>query len=545
MKNAKKILIPSFINNLGNYTVSGTTLNSIFNEFNSKYNKSISYILTIKKSANGIKDNINNIESIIDVLINRLDTVQNYIDFISGSSLKNYLIFQREVLKNYSFSMVLLLGLFIFFNLINLLIMYLFLIKKYQLIRYIAHLSWLFLLIISIAGFLLAGIIGFAGALTRDLVPTFNFIFSEENLMNRTIFISDKDTAETVNICLNYGGDIANELFGIEISDVDNVAKFYNQTGNINKYLAKFAISSNIKTDSEEIANFIRILNNTANDINLLIRNTSDTNSPTSIMNEMRKWTDYTFGSSFQLNCNGTMSMDMWSQSVDSCDANYTYLKIINNTGLVNSQLGKPNCLIWNEWTNSYIGNRYGSITNCTQLPNKTNEFSSVQSAVIAYWQALNTLNVDNKNLINKLINELINLNTKFATSGSESIKLLSKINSLGYPLYNLVNSTIGEGSSFYDLVNCGNLNKDLYMVLANIKDSVSPKSIATSGIIFIISLANVISVLSLQLIIYKNIEKQRNYSALKNEEKDKMDTGIRNEKNVELAREKGQLVIN
>jgi hypothetical protein len=423
--------------------------------------------------------------------------------------------------------------------------MYLFLIKKYQLIRYIAHLSWLFLLIISIAGFLLAGIIGFAGALTRDLVPTFNFIFSEENLMNRTIFISDKDTAETVNICLNYGGDIANELFGIEISDVDNVAKFYNQTGNINKYLAKFAISSNIKTDSEEIANFIRILNNTANDINLLIRNTSDTNSPTSIMNEMRKWTDYTFGSSFQLNCNGTMSMDMWSQSVDSCDANYTYLKIINNTGLVNSQLGKPNCLIWNEWTNSYIGNRYGSITNCTQLPNKTNEFSSVQSAVIAYWQALNTLNVDNKNLINKLINELINLNTKFATSGSESIKLLSKINSLGYPLYNLVNSTIGEGSSFYDLVNCGNLNKDLYMVLANIKDSVSPKSIATSGIIFIISLANVISVLSLQLIIYKNIEKQRNYSALKNEEKDKMDTGIRNEKNVELAREKGQLVIN
>jgi hypothetical protein len=72
----------------------------------------------------------------------------------------------------------------------------------YKCLRFILHVIWNILYIITILTFIIGSAFGVAGVIITDAVPVFNYIFSHDYLMSGKIF-KDSEIATKLDICLN------------------------------------------------------------------------------------------------------------------------------------------------------------------------------------------------------------------------------------------------------------------------------------------------------------------------------------------------------
>lgn len=234
------------------------------------------------------------------------------------------------------------------------------------------------------------------------------FLFSDQNLFRDKYLINDKDIADILNVCLNYGGDLGSELYDIKNSDLlymDNLYAYsftiLNQNFNLSAVSNKISNTSNI---FKNILEDVRLVGNAPND---------NTITPNGLLTEMRRWSDVYAGNSYQniFNCK-TITRDFWTVKDSFCTPEFEYRsfsKIISGKEFI----GGTNCLIVDEWADSYLTSRYsenpydcdnGDPTKGKSNAIKDNDFDTINSAIYSYWESIKRYNKWHKSTLNSII---------------------------------------------------------------------------------------------------------------------------------------------
>jgi hypothetical protein len=261
---------------------------------------------------------------------------------------------------------------------------------KIQCCRYISHLLWIFLTFICFVTFLTSFGLGILSSISYDAKSVMGFVFSDENLFGNKYLIDNKEAADILNVCLNYGGDLGSELYDIKNSHMIYMDKIYKYSYSI---LDKdFKISSvsdklneHMKT-LEVLLDEVRLVNTLPND---------NTVTPRILLEEIRKWSDYYAIGSYQnsMGCK-TITRDVWVLNNNTCPSGYPIKYTVDGK----ENIGSSNCFIIQTWSDGYVNVRYTeSPYDCENGdPNKrkTNEikdpdFASFPDAINAYWNTL------------------------------------------------------------------------------------------------------------------------------------------------------------
>jgi hypothetical protein len=321
--------------------------------------------------------------------------------------------------------------------------------------------------------------------------------------MHHRLVINDAGTAEVINICLNYGGDIANQIIGTKNTEAFYMSEYHELTTrlfNSDLGVNSSAVSTSIYKDISDLTGYSK-------DISSIMGEPTDSNSPNSMLNEMRKWSDSRMNA-YQKNCQGENTKDLWVQFPEKCEPIYSYLRIgVNLNGQFNINISS--CLVLSEWYDSYIASRLNNITSC----NNTNpDFNSVSNAVIAYWDALTKLSSDNLSLTNRLIQELNLVNSKYSAAVLQTQSVVNDLKKRTSNSYQEIKKLVGD-NALYDIFNCGYVSEDLYAVYANLKEEVAPMCALLAGLLIVVSLVNNISIIFQIVLIFKFIETRRKYT--------------------------------
>lgn len=248
---------------------------------------------------------------------------------------------------------------------------------------------------------------GMLSSISYDSKFVMGYIFSDENLFNRRDLINNKEAADILNVCLNYGGELGTELYDIRNSDMSYMDKIYKFSYNILDTDFKL---SNV---SDNIALKIKSLQETLGDVNLVKTKPNDnTIVPSMILTELRKWSDYYAAGSYQVvySCK-TITRDFWAINNSSCPADYP----LRYSSDGREYLGASNCFIIDSWIDAYINARYkenpydcdpGDPQQRRTNEVKDTDFSSVGAAIYAYWAIIRKYQEWHSSTLNLIIKD-------------------------------------------------------------------------------------------------------------------------------------------
>lgn len=258
--------------------------------------------------------------------------------------------------------------------------------KRLQYLRFFSHAIWIILCFSTIITFTVGGSFGILGNFSKDMVNVFNYVFSDENLLspNRRL-ITSKSTAQIFSVCINSRGTIPDQLDDVSNSEVDHIQQFYAHTMTLNSFKNSISnLNSNKLNSIQEIKN---ILSKIKDDVTLINEDLTDPNNPVNILNEMRKWSDSTYNGNYQTKCDKP-TQDAWAQIIYKCPSS------------------SNNCLLFKDNDLLKINQRYNQQSLNCKVGTK-NDFSSVNDAIVAYFNGFTKLVSQNEQVINKLITEI------------------------------------------------------------------------------------------------------------------------------------------
>jgi len=262
---------------------------------------------------------------------------------------------------------------------------------KIQCFRFISHFLWITLTFISFVTFLGSFSFGVLSSLAYDANYVIDYIFSDDNLFNNQYLIRNKEAADILNVCLNYGGDIGTELYDLRNTNMIYLDKLYQFSYNIQGKDFKLNLVS------QEINNQMKELKILADNISLVTNSSNDnTLLPQRLLNEFQRWTDFNTLNNYQnkYDCK-TNTKDIWVFKDSSCPPGSSKNITISNG---KENLGLSNCFIIDTWLEIYVNKRYDENPyNCDGIVKdgaKTNEivdkdFKSFKEAILAYWRVL------------------------------------------------------------------------------------------------------------------------------------------------------------
>lgn len=248
--------------------------------------------------------------------------------------------------------------------------------------------------------FLISFTFGILSALSYDATSVMNFIFSNDNLLTNRYLIDDKNTADVINICLNYGGDFATELLNIKNTDMifmDNIYKYSYEIMEKDFNLDK--TSTGIKT----VLDFYK---NILDDIRLVEAKKNDkTITPSVLLSELRRWSDFYIEKSYQVKCANILK-DAWAINNKQCPDGYKYKSTFPPGGDINS------CFLIPEFKEEDLKVRYATApsqcgnSNDIYSPNDV-DFDNFQTPIMLYWDILRRYNDWHTDLVKKIIVDL------------------------------------------------------------------------------------------------------------------------------------------
>ena len=212
---------------------------------------------------------------------------------------------------------------------------------KFQMFRYFNHVSWFTLAILVIILFILGSFFAIFGVLGQDLGISLNYLFGSSQIYN--LFSSNTQAAGILDVCINKGGDIADNYFSLQNTNVDSVNTLTIDNAQLTN------ISNNLTNNSQSIT--IPSINQTFQTMMYDIRQVSigtGSLSPASVFIEWNKWSDFQVNNSYVTKCNNPPK-DRWVQNSTLCPYSYTYYN--------KSSAGIPSitnsCLVISDWDNN------------------------------------------------------------------------------------------------------------------------------------------------------------------------------------------------
>lgn len=312
---------------------------------------------------------------------------------------------------------------------------------------------------ITFATFIGAFGFGILSSVAYDAKTVMGFVFSDENLFNEKYLIKNKEAADILNVCLNYGGDLGSELYDMRNSDMNYLDRIYQFSY---KILEKDFSLSSVSSKLSEQAKALQAL---LEDIRLVtVKSSTGTDStviPRQLLEELQKWSDYYAPNSFQgkFNCK-TITRDAWATGNSTCPVGYPLKATTNGK----ENLGAANCFIIGSWSDAYVNIRYAEnpwdCENGDPAKRKSNEvkdpdFAKIQEAVYAYWNTIRRYNDWHVTVVNGLIGDYFKLVEAAKEVEANIQNQLYLINLYTRPLFSLFSGYVGKTNT-YEILNCG-----------------------------------------------------------------------------------------
>ncbi len=434
-------ITPLYIKLYGNYTVSNTALNAIYQEYNTKITASVNLMSQAQQYSSYINTYMNDIKSTLASIQSNVATFTSAFSQINTTVIDNWVTAQNRVNDNGVTAFLALFAILVgLAGLSTLCLVFFTTCCKVQCLRFVLHLVWNLITIIMILTFILGGVFGLIGLVGVDGVPVMKWIFGTQNLQSSSPkIITSTTTASYINTCINGNGDLSKVFI-----PSGSYANYLDQLYQVSYTLSTTQATITANQHSIAIAQLNSYYNNTMNDITASTDKTLGNNDISSILTELRGWSDASLGK-YSNGCSPAPK-DVFVQNSALCPSGYAYAA---NGGT----LGSQNCAAFTQFTGTTASQRYSGLTGCAA--SGSSDFTSVASAVSAYTTALNQYVSDNNALLNQLVANNNNLDQSFVQSAQKLSNSLTQIKGVIDPLFQLFQNIVGN-QGLFSLINCG-----------------------------------------------------------------------------------------
>ena len=450
----------------GPYTNLITMLGEFYLNYTENIHLCVHYLKNIYTDLNNINNYKNSIKNDITDSNNKIELMDDLYNIIFNIINKNYGKIKDSISIFLRLLSFIILGLIIFESFIMIILLTCFVCNKeptscnyYCRIGFIIFWNFLFILITLL--FLLSGIIYYFYTVNRGIVPTLNYMYSEEYMGDQSnknnIFL--ESITKNTNLpkyfqnCLNSEDKTSSNIaynFNFQTTNLNYINSLYKDYTNFYLYY------SNIETDKknlEKLKENNEILTKYIEDMSLSttsrLHGEKDVSNVIKLLNQ---YTDVTYEGSKQIQC-VTQTNDRWVTNKNNCPSEYTY---INNENIYSE--GGFYCLVINEWSESEFNSRYQSAC-------KTYDNQNTGDVSYPYFFFLKKFYNDNKNYLNFLINgnnDLYNIFSQLISNlkiefQSDDVILQDFLK--GYIKYNGLEDL---SSSMFDMFDCSILRYDL-----------------------------------------------------------------------------------
>jgi hypothetical protein len=221
-------------------------------------------------------------------------------------------------------------------------------------LRYITHLSWNCITLITIPLYILSCVFGILGT-ALIVLPSFVEVLLSQEGLNK--FASGK-SVDLLNACFNGDGNMKPILFPDQ-SFTKTFESFYNISYSLNNITQQFQQSK-----SSQVAKSTKTLY-VSMDSNIVLAPVVDSNSPANVVISLNSYTQSSASNSKLGSCSSTTD-DLWVSDIKSCLSGFTYIQPSSAT----SGVGSKSCLNIREWSSSTVQSRYKDRNICSGSSN-------------------------------------------------------------------------------------------------------------------------------------------------------------------------------
>ena len=347
-------------------------------------------------------------------------------------------------------------------------------------LRIFIHILWNIMYLLCFVTFILAFSFGILGIVGKDGSIIVHYLISKTNLESeKPLLIDDSDTINYINTCVNGNGELKETFnFGDAMNSLDELYRIRNQIAHYktqvltNTTLYAFTVFSEMDYGTK----FLPMNYFTKNDDNVKTNFDEITNDYL----EINKYTKSDFTSSYQTN--PFEYDDYWYFSQSNKDG-YTYSKRVIPIQDVHDYFNKKKLLfsLYEDWTEEDMYSLYRTPVPDISTPKP---FIEGVKSCIKTFVAIKT---ETKNIFDNIKNINDNVNVAYEDVLKELDKALGIANEVIDPLYDVLNSYLGEDSSIYDILNCKFIGNNIKVLLKEMNSGFG-KNFYTFGLIMGVS---------------------------------------------------------
>ena len=347
-------------------------------------------------------------------------------------------------------------------------------------LRIFIHILWNIMYLLCFVTFILAFSFGILGIVGKDGSIIVHYLISKTNLESeKPLLIDDSDTINYINTCVNGNGELKETFnFGDAMNSLDELYRIRNQIANYktqvltNTTLYAFTVFSEMDYGTK----FLPMNYFTKNDDGVKTNFDKITNDYL----EINKYTKSDFTSSYQTN--PFEYDDYWYFSQSNKDG-YTYSKRVIPIQDVHDYFNKKKLLfsLYEDWTEEDMNSLYR--TPVPDISTPKNFIDGVKSCI----KTFDAIKTETRTIFNHIKDINDNVNVAYEDVLKELDKALGIANEVIDPLYDVLNSYLGEDSSIYDILNCKFIGNNIKVLLKEMNSGFG-KNFYTFGLIMGVS---------------------------------------------------------
>ena len=347
-------------------------------------------------------------------------------------------------------------------------------------LRIFIHILWNIMYLLCFVTFILAFSFGILGIVGKDGSIIVHYLISKTNLESeKPLLIDDSDTINYINTCVNGNGELKETFnFGDAMNSLDELYRIRNQIAHYktqvltNTTLYAFTVFSEMDYGTK----FLPMNYFTKNDDNVKTNFDEITNDYL----EINKYTKSDFTSSYQTN--PFEYDDYWYFSQSNKDG-YTYSKRVIPIQDVHDYFNKKKLLfsLYEDWKEEDMDTLYSSTVIVDSAPNSF--IDGVKNCI----KTFDGIKTKTRIIFNNIKDINDNVNVAYEDVLKELDKALGIANEVIDPLYDVLNSYLGEDSSIYDILNCKFIGNNIKVLLKEMNSGFG-KNFYTFGLIMGVS---------------------------------------------------------
>ena len=327
-------------------------------------------------------------------------------------------------------------------------------------LKFIIHIFWNILALLSILMFLVGGIIYTISIISNDFFEAISYLISSRNLLAPSPRIFD-DSGPYLDVCINGDGDILDELgLSTDFTNLDLWRKASNKLDNLlNKIITKTQSSTITDTVYDEIISDLNKRQRGEVDFGFVKPNSNDQL--------------YVYSTTSQIN-QALYSCKIFDVLSYSCNSEFPNLQLDNSCS---SSVNTSKCIDMVS-CHSNLDTKY-TATVC----NSANEKIEIIKEI---YRTLTYANHDDPTHTNSIRNQALNIKNSYETYLNSVKTALSDYTVKFQPFHAFYDNLIGNGS-LLSLINCAFIGKNV-KVLLNYLDETLNKGFSALGIVFIVN---------------------------------------------------------